>query len=330
LNSPPHIFAVDARGGEERLILDTNPHLLERFKLGRVERLSGVLANRRQWIGQLIYPADYEAGQHYPLVIQSLYGHGFGPEEFSLDGFWGANGMGLGPSAFAAYPGQLLATRNIAVLQLAVVHPSSGVGQAEDYQLAFETLAEQLSASGLADRNKIALDGFSRNGYWVEYTLSHSKFPFVAAIAADNYDPSYIQSALANWRSDDEQMNGAPAFGVGLQEWLKHAPGFNAEHIHTPLRMIGQSAGVEIIMSKWEIYSRLKHLKKPVEMYLMPDVDTHPSHTPQSPKQILAIQDGVLDWFSFWLTGREDPNPEKFDQYQRWRTFRTSSAGTDP
>jgi hypothetical protein len=65
-------------------------------------------------------------------------------------------------------------------------------------------------------------------------------------------------------------------------------------------------------------------------MYLMPDVDTHPSHTPQSPKQILAIQDGVLDWFSFWLTGREDPNPEKFDQYQRWRTFRTSSAGTDP
>jgi hypothetical protein len=330
LNSPPQIFCVDARSGEERLILDTNPHLLERFKLGRVERLSGTLANQRQWIGQLIYPADYEPGKHYPLVIQSLYGHGFGPEEFTLDGFWGANGMGLGPSAFASYPGQLLASRNVALLQLAVVHPSPGVGQAEDYQLAFETLAEQLSASGLADRGKIALDGFSKNGYWVEYTLSHSKFPFAAAIAADNYDPSYIQSALADWRYEDEQMNGTPAFGDGLQEWMKRAPGFNAERIHAPLRMIGQSAGVQSIMSKWELYSRLRHLKKPVEMYLMPHADTHPSHTPQNPQQILAIQEGVLDWFSFWLSGREDPNPQKFDQYSRWRTFRTSLTVADP
>jgi hypothetical protein len=330
LNSPPEVFGVDARSGAERLILDTNPHLLERFKLGRVERLSGTLPNQKQWIGQLIYPAEYEPSKHYPLVIQSLYGHGFGPEEFTLDGFFGDNGMGLGPSAIASYPGQLLATRNIAVLQLAVVHPSSGVGQSEDYQLAFETLANQLSASGLADRNKIALDGFSKNGYWVEYTLSHSKFPFAAAIAADNYDPSYIQSALADWRYEDEQMNGAPAFGDGLQQWLKRAPGFNAEHIRTPLRMIGQSAGVEVIISKWEIYSRLHHLKKPVEMYLMPEADTHPSHTPQSPKQILAIQEGVLDWFTFWLSGREDPNPLKIDQYSRWRAFRASAAVADP
>jgi hypothetical protein len=330
LNSPPKVFGVDARSGAERLILDTNPRLLESFKLGRVERLSGTLPNQKQWIGQLIYPADYQPDKHYPLVIQSLYGHGFGAEEFTLDGFWGDSGMGLGPSAIASYPGQLLATRNIAVLQLAVVHRSLGLGEAEDYQLAFETLAEQMSASGLADRNRIALDGFSRNGYFVEYTLSHSKFPFAAAIAADNYDPSYFQSALANWRDIDEQTNGAPAFGDGLQQWLKRAPGFNAEYIRTPLRMIGQSAGVEVIMSKWEIYSRLHYLKKPVEMYLMPEADTHPSHRPQSPKQILAIQEGVLDWFSFWLSGREDPNPLKIDQYSRWRTFRTSAAVADP
>jgi hypothetical protein len=333
LNSPPQIFAVDSRSGEQRLILDTNPRLLERFKLGRVERLSGTLANQRQWIGQLLYPADYQPNSRYPLVIQSLYGHGFGAEEFSLDGFWGANGMGLGPSAFAAYPGQLLATRDIAVLQLALIQPSSALGQAEDYQLAFETLAEQLSASGLADRNKIALDGFSKNGYFVEYALSHSQFPFVAAIAADNYDPSYIQSAFANWRAEDEQRNGASAFGSGLQEWLKSAPGFNADHIQTPLRMIGQSAGVAVILSKWEIYSRLQHLHKPVEMYLMPEANTHPAHTPQNPKQILAIQEGVLDWLSFWLTGREDPDHKKHGQYMRWRAWRspgTSGAVANP
>jgi hypothetical protein len=330
LNQPPQILGLDLKTGGTRMILDPNPDLLHQFKLGRVERLSGTLSSGRQWIGQLIYPADYEAGRRYPLLIQSLYGHGFGPEEFTLDGFWGLSGMGLGPSALAVYPGQLLATRNIAVLQLAVIHPASGVEQAQDYQLAFETLAEHLASSGLADRSKIALDGFSRNGFWVEYTLAHSHFPFAAAIAADNYDPSYFQSALANWRELDAEWNGGPAFGAGLQQWLARAPGFNAEYIHAPLRIIGLSGGIPLIIGQWEIYSRLKYLKKPVELVMMPDANTHPSHAPQNPRQIVAVQEGVVDWFSFWLTGREDLSHRKRAQYARWHALRASSAIPDP
>jgi dipeptidyl aminopeptidase/acylaminoacyl peptidase len=330
LNSPPQVFAVDNESGAERRVFDPNPDLLTQFKLGRVERLSGTLPNGQQWIAQLTYPAEYQSGHRYALVIQSLYGHGFGSEEFTLNGFWGADGMGLGPSADASSPGQLLATRNIAVLELAVLHPHSGPGQAEDYKLAYETLAEQLSTSGLVDRNRVALDGFSRNGYWVEYTLSHSKFPFAAAVVADNYDPSYIQSALADWRPEDERLNGGPAFGDGLQVWLANTPGFNAEHIHAPLLMIGQSAGLAVILSKWETFSRLRHLHRPVEMYLMPHADMHPSHTPQNPQQILAIQSRIIDWLDFWLTGREDPSPEKRAQYLRWRTHWAALSVTDP
>lgn len=330
LNSPAQVFAVDTRSGKERMILNTNPDLLDTYKLGHVERLSGTLSNGRQWIAQLIYPADYRKGIRYPLLIQSMYARPFGPEEFSLIGPWGMSGSGLGPSDQAAYPGQLLATRNIAVLQLEVLHPSAGVDQAADYQLAFETLAAQLSASGLADESKIGLDGFSQNGYWVEYTLSHSSFPFAAAVAADNYDPSYFQSALSNWRELDTAPNGAPAFGQGLQQWLKHAPGFNAEHIHSPLLMIGQSEGIALLMAKWEIYSRLRALKKPVEFYMMPEANTHPSHIPQNPRQIMAIQEAVIDWFSFWLTDREDSNPAKQAQYARWRAFAASRTHSSP
>ena len=329
LNHPPQIFAIDSKSGDTRLILDPNPNLQFRFKLGRVERLSGTLPNGREWIAQLMYPADYQAGRRYPMLIQSLYGHGFGAEAFTLDGSWGWSGMGLGPTAFAAYPGQLLATRNIAVLQLEVLHPAPGAQQADNYQLAFETLAGQLSSSGLIDRKRIALDGFSRNGYWVEYTLAHSQFPFAAAITADNYDPSYFPSALFNWRAEDATANGAAAFGEGLRDWLARAPGFNAERIHTPLRIIGQSAGIPLIIGRWEIYSRLKHLNRPVEMFMMPSVDTHPSHNPQNPRQIIAIQEGAIDWFSFWLTGREAPAPENRVQYQRWRQMRDSRHSSD-
>jgi hypothetical protein len=330
LNSPPQVFAVESPSGGSRLVLDPNPDLLNHFKLGHVERISGVLSNGKQWIGQLIYPAEYRPGTRYPLVIQSEYGHVFRQEEFALDGGWSAPGMGLGPSLFSSDPGQLLATHNIAVLTLSVMHFSHGSAQDDEYQLAYESVAKQLVASGLVDPNKIGLIGFSRNGHWVEFTLAHSTFPFAAAIAADNYDPSYFQSALANWRNEDVQMNGGPAFGDTLQNWIGRAVGFNAEHIHTPLLMINQSDGLLMIMAKWEIFSRLRYLKKPVEMYMMPEADTHPSHLPQNPRQIIAIQERAVDWLTFWLTGREDPSPSKIEQYNRWRAFRQSSASAVP
>jgi hypothetical protein len=123
-------------------------------------------------------------------------------------------------------------------------------------------------------------------------------------------------------------MNGAPAFGPGLQEWLKRAPGFNADHIHTPLRIMGQSSGISFIIGEWEIYSRLRHLHKPVEIYMMPDADKNPAHTPQNPRQIMAVQEGAIDWLSFWLTGREDLDPQKRSQYTRWRAFRRRQDAT--
>jgi hypothetical protein len=323
LNSPPQIFAVDTVNGHSRLILDLNPQLLTDFKLGRTERMSGTLSTGAQWLGQLIYPADYIPGNKYPLVIQSLYAKTWGDEEFTLDGSWGASGMGLGPSSYPSYPGQLLATRNIAVLELEVLHSGQGVKEPEARQVAFETLARQLSSSGLIDENKVALVGFSRNGYWVEYALAHSKFPFAAAIATDNYDPSYFQSALANWRADDAEMNGAAPFGAGLKQWLERAPGFNAEHMQAPLLMIGQSSNaITYIIGEWEIYSRLRFLHRPVEIYVMPDIDRHPSHNTQNPRQIVAIQERAIDWLSFWLTGREDSDPQKREQYVRWHALR--------
>jgi hypothetical protein len=96
--------------------------------------------------------------------------------------------------------------------------------------------------------------------------------------------------------------------------------------MHAPLWIIGQSDGISLVMAEWEIFSRLRHLHRPVEMYMMPDSDKHPSHLPQNPRQIMSIQAGVIDWLSFWLTGREDPSPQKRHQYERWHEFRASQA----
>ena len=82
-----------------------------------------------------------------------------------------------------------------------------------------------------------------------------------------------------------------------------------------------------MIIGKWEIYSRLRHLNRPVQFYLMPRIDQHPSHLPQNPEQIVGLQQMALDWFDFWLTGRENPSPTKRDQYVRWHAFRAAQTG---
>ena len=62
----------------------------------------------------------------------------------------------------------------------------------------------------------------------------------------------------------------------------------------------------------------------------MPEVDIHPSHLPQNPRQILELQDHAIDWLTFWLTGREDPSALKLEQYRRWHAFQSSRAVSDP
>ena len=36
----------------------------------------------------------------------------------------------------------------------------------------------------------------------------------------------------------------------------------------------------------------------------------------------MVAQQGLVDWFRFWLKGEEDSNPVKAPQYARWRELR--------
>jgi hypothetical protein len=57
-------------------------------------------------------------------------------------------------------------------------------------------------------------------------------------------------------------------------------------------------------------------------MYLAPEIDSHPSHSVQNPRQLVTIQEATVDWFDFWLNQHEDQTAEKLPQYERWRELR--------
>ncbi len=315
LNTPPKLYALDTRRNRQRELLDPNPRLKQQFQLGHVEKIEGSLKTGEHWAALVFYPPQHHAGVRYPLVIQAS-GSETDLREFTLYGWQG--GAGLGPTQIAVYAAQSLAGLNIVVAQVSA-SVSSGTQEGRIRTSVFESVIEKLVSSGLVDRSRVGLSGFSRPGFHVEYTLTHSSFPFAAAITADNFDPSYMQAALTGWNSAAAYTNGAAPFGRGLQEWLAEAPGFNADRVHAPLLLFAQSFGVPAgILSNWELFSRLRHLRRPVEYYVMPELSEHGSHSPQNPKQVLAIQQRAVDWFDFWLNADD----ELTAQYPQWRRLR--------
>jgi hypothetical protein len=46
------------------------------------------------------------------------------------------------------------------------------------------------------------------------------------------------------------------------------------------------------------------------------------SHNVDQPWGRFTSQQGSVDWFVYWLTGREDPDPIKLEQYARWHKLR--------
>jgi len=301
--TPVRIYVSDPRSKRKALLLNPNPQLAD-IDLGRVEVVEWKDSNGRAWRGGLYLPIGYTPGVRYPLVIQT---HGFGTERFSIDGLndWS--------SAFAARP---LAAAGIAVLQAgdwSFNTTEEGPRLMAEYQGAIDYLDEK----GIINRNRVGITGFSRTVYDVGYTLTHSTYHFAAAVLADGVDAGYFQFVAYNEIPDVIFLNGGKPFGEGLQSWVKNSPCFNLDRVHTPLRVLafGASAGV---LENWEWFSLLERLQKPVDFLLLPDA----KHELIKPWERKTAQDGLVDWFRFWLKDEVDSDPTKLEQYARWGELR--------
>ena len=320
LNTPPKVYVSDPKTHKKVLLLDLNPQL-EELQFGRVETVEWEVSGAKV-IGGLYLPPDYQPGKRYPLVIQT---HGFEPTEFSMDG------RSEWSSGFAARP---LAARDIVVLQTSEfedrqedydrIGNDRGLGATRDESfknfntLVYEGAIDLLDKKGVIDRSRVGIVGFSRTVCFVGYTLTHSKYRFAAASLVDGISCGYLDELsypTAAW--DFDALNGGAApFGKGLKSWLKNAPGFNLDEVVTPVRLV--ALGDPSVLELWEWYVGLSLERKPVDFVLIPDA----THLYGKPAECILKQQGLVDWFAFWLKGEERPEPAKVGQYARWQRLR--------
>jgi len=309
LNTPPRLVAVDPATQTKHVVYDPNPSLLTLHRFGREEVVHWTTKAGDAQAGGLYWPPDYVPGRRYPLVIQT--------HSFDSTAFWP---YGVHSTGQAAQP---LANAGILVLQIAdpPLEVSVTPREAPSFQATVEGAIDALNQRGLIDRTKVGLHGFSRTCFLSLYFLTHSSYSIAAAQLTDGVDLSYVQYLIlaplagADTRLE-EMVNGGPPFGATLAEWLKRAPGFNLDHLTTPLRLTALGSGS--LLLEWEPYAGLLLQGKPTELLYIPDG----SHILIKPWERLTSQQGAVDWYRFWLKGEEDADSAKAPQYARWRELR--------
>jgi dipeptidyl aminopeptidase/acylaminoacyl peptidase len=330
----PEIISIDLPTKEKKTVARFDPQI-DDFILPKSETITWTTSTGYKAKGLLLLPPDYDPHRRYPIVIEngSILYHG----QFVCDS--GTDHVPSWPRGILADDGILYLTRFWPGIDdwESNYYPKGLPGSLAEVAFKedlIESAVKMLDQSQVIDPQKVGLVGFSRGGWYVEYTLTHSKFPFRAASATDNVLYSTGEYWLAHNEGQlrtHEGLYGGPPYGDTLKTWLKYSISFNLDKFHTPLLTEVMGYGKEDneqdrppynLAAQDELLVGLSRLHKPVEFYYYP----FEQHQPEHPKARVASLHRNVDWFRFWLQDYETSNPEDADEVARWKLMRSNTS----
>jgi dipeptidyl aminopeptidase/acylaminoacyl peptidase len=305
--APAEVVVFDVKEGAIRVLANVNPEF-QNIVLSQATKLEWTNEYGDKTFGYLVKPLNYEPGKRYPLIVTTYRAYGF------LRGAVGDE-----------YPIQVFAANGFAVLAFdAAPERAPEIGDYKTGMLrwyspmaSLETVVKLLDGMGIIDPNRKGLTGLSFGAQIANFTISHSDlFQAVATSSISSVDPIfyYLTNKYAHQIYKSYGLHELPD-GKAAARWREISSALNAEKVKAPLLV--QVADSEYLYGL-QFYTTLKELEKPVEMIIFADE----GHIKNQPKHRSEIYQRNLDWFNFWLQGKEDPASEKREQYVRWRSMR--------
>jgi dipeptidyl aminopeptidase/acylaminoacyl peptidase len=316
--NPRRLVRLDPDTGTTELLLDPNPEFRSLI-LGRVHRLVWKNEFGFETFGDLVLPSDYRRGEKLPLIVVQYTSRGF---------LRGGTGDEYPILAFAARGFAVLSVQQPLVFNASLplgnwhdwkdAEPENMRGWRERRSVTSSVVAGIAAASalGVVDPKRIGLTGLSDGTTTAWYLLSNTNMFAATSVSTCCADPKtdQILGGLA-WETERQRFGYPAPTDDNAGFWSPVSPAMNASRIAGPVLM--QLADDEYLRAL-EAFSAFRTKGPPVEMYVFPDEH----HIKWQPAHRLAIYERNLDWFSFWLQGREDSDPAKVPQYVRWRALR--------
>ncbi len=327
LAEPPTLVEVDSQAGTQTTITDVDPGYSEIAPLFYLPGLWSDGPHRAA--GFVVLPRGYRRGTHYPAIVLT---HGYdGDNAFVKQDFqW-------------SYPLQAFAERGYVVICIndipvqgdaarsaAYSQVGSGAGDLSADQVEhlfwldelgiYKAAVRALSDEGLIDQKRVGIAGYSRGSQMVEISITQTDL-FKAASSGDGQ----IFAPSTFWMGNNPglygMLLGGPVYDPSAwPKWQQISPTLRAKRTTAPVLFEIASMAPGAV----DFYHALRSAGAPAEFVYYPDE----THLPNVPQDRLRIMTENLDWFDFWLNGKEDPDPRKADQYRRWEGMKVGAMSS--
>ncbi|NNK64537.1 MAG: S9 family peptidase [Gemmatimonadetes bacterium] len=300
--TPPTVFTVasldDVTNRDTWVqLVDANPQVAD-FALGREVEVEWTSSDGRRVGGVLNYPAGYEPGTRYPLIV-AIHG---GPASADVLRFNG----GYGSQVYAGAGYAVLKPNYRGSTNYGNAHRTDIVG--DYFTMGYEDIitgVDHLIAEGIVDPDRMGALGWSAGGHWSNWILTQTdRFKAISSGAGTmNWISMYAQSDVQRNRQfyvGDDFMyeNFEPYWDQSPLKYIANA------ETPTMIHVVEGDPRVPSPQSK-ELHMALKRLGVDTELFLYPGQ----SHGIPDARNRLVKSVSEMAWMDYYVRGIG----EKFD-----------------
>jgi dipeptidyl aminopeptidase/acylaminoacyl peptidase len=292
----PNVFVAGPDLKEAKRVTDTNP-FQSKYAWGHSELIEYKDSHGTRLQGTLYYPAGYEAGKKYPMVVYMYEKLSDGLHRYVV------------PSERSYYSVSAFTTHGYFLLEPDIVFQRGdpGLSVADCVTTAVKTVV----AKGAVDEKKVGVIGHSWGGFDAAFLATHTHV-FAAAVAGapitdliSNYGNHHWSSGIAETDHIEtgQQRMGVPLY-EDLQAYIRNSAVFAVSTMTTPLMIeVGDADGTVFYHQGVELYNIARRAKKNVVLLVYQGED----HGLRKKPDQVDYQHRIFAWFDTYLKGQAAP-----------------------
>ena len=288
----PDYFVADAAMEQATQVTGTNPFMGD-YAWGRATTINYRSRQGAELQGSLFYPAGYEPGKKYPMVVYMYEKLSDGVHQFSV------------PSERDYYNAAAFTSRGYFYLMPDIVFRprEPGVSVVDCVVPAVQHVASM----GIIDPGKVGVVGHSWGGFDSVYLATHTEV-FAAAVAGapitnlvSNYGNHHWTSGIAETDHIEtgQQRMEVPVY-EDLQAYIRNSAVYRAHLMKTPLMvMFGDNDGTVHWHQGVELYNIARRAGKHVVLLQYGGED----HGLRKQANQIDYHHRIFEWFDYYLKG---------------------------
>lgn len=291
-DKPPALYLTDNFTNEKQVVA-TNPQQ-QNYYWGKSELISYTNKKGKKLQGALFYPANYEPGKKYPMVVYiyetlSNTVHTYFP-----------------PSVRSAYNTTNFTSNGYFVFRPDIVYEINDPGLSAVNCVV--PAVEEVLKTGMIDKSKVGLMGHSWGAYQTSFIITQTDL-FKAAIAGAPLTNLISMSNSIYWNTgtpdskifETSQGRFDGPWYEKMEDHMRNSPMFNASKINTPLLItFGDKDGAVDWHQGIEMYSTMRRMGKPIVMLVYADEN----HNFTKKDDQIDYQRRQKEYFDYYLLGK--------------------------